>query len=130
VTWFQLVTLPVTAILLLRSLLHLIRGRRLSGPSLLGPLIWLLAGVAILNPDLTTRIAKLLGIGRGADLLIYLLALAFLFLVFYLYQRFQRIESALTELARHIAIQEAKATASNASSAAPVSAADARDVAS
>jgi len=108
VTWFQLVTLPVTAVLFLRSLLLLIRGRRLSGPSLLGAATWLAAGLAILSPDLTTWIAKLLGIGRGADLLIYLLALAFLFLVFYLYQRFQRIESALTELARHIAIAEAR----------------------
>jgi len=113
VTRFQLVILPVITVLFARSLLLLIRVRRLSGPSLLGPVIWLMAGLAILNPDFTTEIAKSMGIGRGADLLIYLSALAFLFLAFYVYQRFQRVDSALTELTRHIAIREAGVAASD-----------------
>ena len=42
-------------------------------------LLFVIAVVAILFPDLTTRVANVLGVGRGTDLLIYLFVLAAVF---------------------------------------------------
>jgi len=39
--------------------------------------VWLTALIAISDPELVTRFANALGIGRGADVVLYLFALAF-----------------------------------------------------
>ena len=70
--------------------------------------IWGLATIGILNPQLTTRIAKTVGIGRGADVVIY----ASLVLLFYLVYRtnvlLENLRHELTELVRKIALQKEK----------------------
>lgn len=63
---------------------------------------------AVLRPDDLTWIARQVGIGRGADLLLYLLAVAFIFLAFNTYLRFRGIDARFTDLARAIAIREAE----------------------
>jgi hypothetical protein len=106
-TVFQLVALPCVALLAIRSLFQLSRP---SGPRSLaaaGLLIWLLAFGAILRPDLTTALASLVGIGRGADLVLYLFCVCFILAGFYLYNRFQRMESHITDLARQLAVRDA-----------------------
>jgi len=104
--WFQLSAIPIAGLLFLQSARRLGRGgsRR---TALAGMLVWLAAAVAILQPELTTGVARRLGIGRGADLLLYVLAILFLLACFYLYNRLQRLESAITGMVRHAAIQEA-----------------------
>lgn len=63
--------------------------------------------VMIANPDLTTEIANLIGVGRGTDLLLYFGLTVFGFVLSYLYSRLRSTEARLTELTRYIAIQEA-----------------------
>lgn len=62
--------------------------------------------VLIARPDWANDIAHFLGVGRGADLLVYIgfTAVAFLFLALYTRQR--QMDVRLTELARRIAILE------------------------
>jgi small membrane protein len=62
--------------------------------------------VAVLFPDLTNRLANIVGVGRGADLLLYILSLAFIVYVVnsYLYQ--QQEKDALYRLARKVALME------------------------
>jgi len=70
-----------------------------------------LVGVAvasILNPDLTTRAARLLGVGRGTDLLLYVLTAVFLYVVVGFYLKFRDVERQVTALARRIALDEAQ----------------------
>lgn len=72
--------------------------------------IVLFAGVGafmILLPDLTTDIAQWLGVGRGADLMLYLGVLGFAFIAFVLYTRIRELEAEVTTLARAIAIERA-----------------------
>lgn len=64
--------------------------------------------VAIILPDETTHLAKLVGVGRGADLLLYMLAIAFVFFVFNVYAKFQQQRNQLYRLARQIAINDAE----------------------
>jgi small membrane protein len=65
------------------------------------------AVVSILNPDLTTRVANFVGVGRGTDLLLYLLVAVFLYVVVGFYLKFRDVERQLTVLARRLAIDEA-----------------------
>lgn len=64
--------------------------------------------LTILFPDLTTRLAHVLGVGRGTDLLIYALVVAFLSYAVTMYRRLNQQEARLTVLARKLAILEAE----------------------
>jgi hypothetical protein len=65
------------------------------------------AGVSVFFPNLLTSLANLVGIGRGADLLLYILVFAFLGFAATTYRRSRQLESQITELARQIALIEA-----------------------
>ncbi|HEV3171261.1 MAG TPA: DUF2304 domain-containing protein [Actinocrinis sp.] len=62
---------------------------------------------AILRPNDVTWVAKHVGVGRGADLVLYLLVIAFAFFTVNTYLRFRALERRFTDLARTIAIQGA-----------------------
>ena len=64
------------------------------------------AVVAVLVPDLTTVAANHLGVGRGSDLLLYLLSIAGVFVFLLIYIRILAIEERLTEVVRHLALAE------------------------
>jgi small membrane protein len=61
-------------------------------------------GVSVFFPDLLTRIANLVGIGRGTDLLLYILVIAFLGFAATTYRRNRQLENDITELSRQIAL--------------------------
>jgi hypothetical protein len=64
-----------------------------------------LAGIVfVIDPELSTRIANFLGIGRGADLIFYLFIIASLFYAVATRSRLRRMEIQLTELVRRDAI--------------------------
>jgi hypothetical protein len=68
-----------------------------------------LAALSIFFPELLTRVARLLGIGRGTDLVLYGLIVSFLVFMATTYQRFRHMESTLTKLSRRIALDETPA---------------------
>lgn len=63
---------------------------------------------AVLRPDDVTVLARVLGIGRGTDLLVYLLVVAFVFGMLNSYLRDREISQHLTNLARQIAVRDAE----------------------
>ena len=63
---------------------------------------------AVMRPDDLTAIARLLGVGRGTDLVLYALVVAFMAGMFSMYQRFRVVDRRYTELARTVAIREAE----------------------
>jgi hypothetical protein len=65
-----------------------------------------LAMVSILSPTWVTRVAHLVGVGRGTDLLLYAMIIAFLGDTATSYRRFRLMERRLTELTRQIALDE------------------------
>ncbi|MGH3923179.1 MAG: DUF2304 domain-containing protein [Pseudonocardiaceae bacterium] len=65
---------------------------------------------AVLRPDDTTRVAQAIGVGRGTDLLVYLLVVAFVFGMLNTYLRQREISNHLTDLARTVALREAELT--------------------
>ena len=70
-------------------------------------LLWIAAAIAIARPSITAAIAHFLGIGRGADLVLYIAILAMVFGFFAVYVRLRRIESELTKVVRELAIRSA-----------------------
>ena len=66
------------------------------------------AAAAIARPDDVTRVAHVFGIGRGADIVLYVLALAFVALSFYFYTQQLRLRRDLSALASQMALKEAK----------------------
>jgi hypothetical protein len=63
---------------------------------------------AVMRPDDLTAIAHVLGVGRGTDLVLYALVVAFMAGMFSMYQRFRLVDRRYTELARTVAIREAE----------------------
>jgi hypothetical protein len=72
--------------------------------------------LAVLFPDLTSSVARLVGVGRGVDLCLYLFSLATMFSLVMLYTKIARLERLNTELVRSIALQTAQPTRRNESS--------------
>jgi len=105
-TLFQTLSLVLLATLFLRDARALLRSeaqRRL----LLGRcIVWLCAAAAIADPSIVQALAHALGVGRGADVIIYLFALAFLAVSFYFYARCVRLQRQISALVRHIALSE------------------------
>jgi hypothetical protein len=65
------------------------------------------AASSVFFPQAWTWAANIVGIGRGADLLLYLLVLIFVGFVATTYRRFRQIEREITELARQLALMNA-----------------------
>lgn len=66
-----------------------------------------LAAVAVLFPPLLNQVAHTVGVGRGADLLLYGLTVTFLGYVAASYRRLREMEQQVTTLARELAVREA-----------------------
>jgi len=72
---------------------------RLSG-LVLWILFWVLGGVIVILPDSTFYFAKLLGIGRGADLVVYVSVILLFFIIFKLMVRIEKMEKNITKIVR------------------------------
>lgn len=67
----------------------------------------LAAIVAVILPDELTLLANLVGVGRGTDLLVYVLAQVIAFQFFNTYAKDKHNQRQITHLARRIALLEA-----------------------
>ncbi|MGH3512804.1 MAG: DUF2304 domain-containing protein [Pseudonocardiaceae bacterium] len=65
---------------------------------------------AVLRPDDMTWTAQQIGVGRGTDLVVYLLVVAFVFGMLNTYLRQREISNHLTDLARTVALRDAELT--------------------
>lgn len=65
------------------------------------------AAYAVVRPDDVTWVATRLGVGRGADLVLYILVVGFGFFAISTYLRFKELELKYARLARAVALNEA-----------------------
>jgi hypothetical protein len=104
---FQWIACTLLGVALVRELLP----RRVGSASValrgVRILVWCAAIVAIVDPLGVTRVANVLGIGRGADIVLYVFVLAFVAVTFYFYAQQLRLRRELSALASHIALMEA-----------------------
>ncbi|MHC2066298.1 DUF2304 family protein [Bremerella sp. T1] len=105
---FQWVCLIIIGCVLLFDIARAIRKKRLNWRRSLRISVWLAALLGILYPDMVSRFAQSVGIGRGADVILYLVTLVFIATTFYFYSRYLRLQRQITDLTRYLAIHEAR----------------------
>jgi hypothetical protein len=66
------------------------------------------ATVSIMFPDLVTWMAHRVNVGRGTDLVLYVLVVVFLYVTIGLYQRISKLELHLADLTRALALLDAR----------------------
>lgn len=85
----------------------------------IGFVLFLIFGVvAVLYPEVTTKLAQSVGVGRGTDLLVYLLVVAFAFAMINTYLRFRDWELRQARVARALALRDAEPPAATRDEAA------------
>lgn len=98
-----IVVVLLVAVRLLRS-----RGARPQAVRRLGLLLFAALAVwSILFPSVWNQIARIVGVGRGTDMVLYALVVAFLSFTLTTYLRFRELETRYTKLARRLALDEA-----------------------
>lgn len=97
-------SLIATGVTLVALVLRGVMGRLEAAVSLLAVIAGIVFAIA---PNLTTVIARAIGINRGTDLLLYLLVLAVMYGFLAIYLKLRRVRRELTLLVRELAIREA-----------------------
>ena len=106
--WIQ-VLLIVSVLALLVYLLRSRGSARSKAWVKVGYVLFVIVSIyAILRPDDTTVVANWVGVDRGADLITYMLIIAFAFTTLSTYMRFKDIELKYARLARAVALQNAR----------------------
>lgn len=101
----QLLLLPCV-LLALAKVVHTYRARGLRTLEFVfWGLVWLGTAFIIASPDVTSDFAHLLGIGRGADLIIYASLVLVFYLIFRIHLALDRLEQEVTAIVRAIALE-------------------------
>lgn len=67
---------------------------------------WALTLVAVSYPKITDKMAKLVGVSRGADLLVYFSIFILFFVVFKIFVKLEKMEMNITKIVRKISLNE------------------------
>ena len=109
-------TQPIIKLLLLVAIalvsVYAVRGSRRA----LHRVVWrafvvlalLAAALSVVFPNGLTKVAEAVGVGRGADLLLYLLVVAFMLITVILFRRLSDLERRYVVLSRTLAIRDAQ----------------------
>lgn len=85
------------------------RAKELSLPALFFWLIfWLVVAVVVWQPDWSTQLANRLGVGRGADLVMYLSIALLFYLTFRQTVRLEKMEKNITKIVRELTLRNPK----------------------
>ena len=105
---FQILLLIVLGLLLTGSVVAMLRGWASRREGTVWMMLCVTAAVATLRPELTGRVADVLGIGRGADLVFYCAVVVMMIGFWVTYMRLRYLRRELTLLVRHLAILQAE----------------------
>ena len=62
--------------------------------------------ISVAYPNLTTRVANAIGVGRGTDLIVYMTTFALICFSLILIIKFERLQREITQLVRRIALEK------------------------
>jgi len=103
----QIILISGTIALGIIALRQRVSGSALAIRRLGGVAIMVVGTVLVLWPNITTKVANAVGVGRGTDLLLYALVMAFMFTTISLHQKIYALERRLGELVRELALADA-----------------------
>lgn len=102
---FQLIFVPLSILIALAVLLRTLRGTVPARNGIFWTFVWCGAAAFIAFPGVTAVVAHQLGIGRGADLILYLTTLAGLGASLYFYARCRELEFLVSGVIRREALR-------------------------
>ncbi len=70
-------------------------------------IVWIAGVLAILFPETTTQLSRLVGIGRGADAILYASIVVIFYMIFRIYIRIEDTQKQITEVSRKVALLNA-----------------------
>lgn len=105
--------LQLTLILLIvftftRVLLRMKEGTLEFGAFIFWVSVWLCALIIVIWPGTASRIATTIGVGRGADAVVYISLVVLFYLIFRTNVALENIRHELTELVRQLALNDEK----------------------
>lgn len=74
--------------------------------SVLWTVLWLAVGIVFWQPEITSRLAEFFGIGRGADLIVYIAIIVIVYLLFRLFVHVDKMDRQITKLVRTMALRD------------------------
>jgi len=102
----------LVSIIFLFSIFLLIQRKRIKRISLFGLVWWFLFWLGVLifawEPKTSDRIAQVLGIGRGVDVIVVGAIIILYYLIFWIYNKIFYFESCLTEIIKELALLRRK----------------------
>jgi len=104
--------IPIQIFLVAAALLwlarYLIRLRSTGATRIVAVLVAAGGILLVVFPELAVRLARLVGVGRGVDLVIYITLVAFGFLWLHQASRIRELEGRVVDLARRVALDRAE----------------------
>jgi hypothetical protein len=107
--WIQLLLVLVLGAALALTIRRLRQGVLTRVAALAWGALWVGGIAVVLHPDVTTRFARWVGVGRGVDAVLYLSVAFLLYLAFRIFLRLEKLERDLTTLVRAQALAEREA---------------------
>lgn len=103
-TVIQILLVIFVAMALLGTVARFRKGGLSAAQLLLWSLLWTAVGVVAVRPETTSVLATYVGVGRGADLIVYLALLALFYLQFRMFAKIETLEREITKVVRKDAI--------------------------
>ncbi len=69
---------------------------------------WLIVGVIVIYPEATDYLARFLGVGRGADVIVYFSLVVIFYFIFYFTVRLHIMDAKVAKIVRNISLRENK----------------------
>lgn len=107
-TIFQIIILLVIAIIVLKSFRRLLKKELSVWLFAVWLFFWLLVAIVDIFPAVINRLADLLGVGRGVDLIIYASILVLFYLVFRININLNKTDRNFSKIVKEISLAKAK----------------------
>jgi small membrane protein len=105
-TVIQILILFFVLFALGRAIIQFRRGRLPIGLLAFWLAFWFIAGAVAILPQTTDIAARFVGVGRGADFVLYISVMALFYLCFRLFVKIEDVERQITRLVRKIALED------------------------
>lgn len=102
----QIGVTAVAVIALIGVIKRFRKGALSSGGFILWCVLWVAAALAVWVPQITNRIAGFLGVGRGADAVLYVSIIVLFYTMFRLYGKTERLEHELNTIVTQVALRD------------------------
>ena len=107
-TPIQFILVGISVLALIRTCKRFLQRRIAWNALLFWILVWGSITLIALNPDITSRLATMVGVGRGADLMLYIGMIILFSLVFYLMVKVDQLDQDISKIVTALALKDIK----------------------